>query len=388
MNRYTTLFESLGATLRPGADEATLARAEAVQGVRFPEDVREFYRATDGLVLADLDLEIVPLSHFGPIARPLSVGHGFAPFTESNDSNPYAICCAGPLFGFVVHLYHDDEAVLACRSLGRFLDILVEKRRQFLAVDEELRVNEIGDLLDTGIDRLEETDLAIDRPERTADDARIGDELIRYAERFTPRDGEHNDALRFAAQMFGPGHEADLARVLAVGDEYVRDAVLKRCRGLGTPAAKALLERDSHDFNGFIDELAKAVVAAGMEIRRHPPPGYGFTIEPGSVGLNFQMLYCHRHEPGWLQELLQRIPRWQSERIEDALGRLVRSGTIQSWVESQRGEWDHAGWLNFLRRGTARCGSLPADRVGLLLEEEKRRYWDRRRAADRPGNPS
>jgi hypothetical protein len=382
MNRYATLFESLGATLRPGADEATLARAESLHGVRFPEDVRAFYRATDGLVLADLDLEIVPLSYLGPIARPLTEGHGFAPFTESNDSNPYAICCAGPLFGFVVHLYHDDEAVLVCRGLGRFLDRVAERQRQVPGATEE----QMADLVFrcnplTG-------DLAFELPERTADDARIGDELIRYAERFTPRDGEHNDALRFAAQMFGPGHEADLARVLAAGDEYVRDAVLERCRGLGTPAAKALLERDSHDFNGFIDELAEAIVAAGMEIRRRPPPGYGFTIEPGGVGLNFQMLYCHRHEPGWLQGLLQRIPRWQLERIEDALGALVRSGRIQSWVESQRGEWDHAGWLNFLRRETARCGSLPADRVGLLLEEEKRRYWDRRRAADRPGNPS
>jgi hypothetical protein len=387
MNRYTTLLNSLGATLRPGADEATLARAEALQGVRFPEDVREFYRATDGLVIEDLDLEIFPLSSFSPIAGPLNEGHGYAHFTETNDSNPYAICCAGPLLGFVVHLYHDDEAVLACRNIGRFLDILVEKRRQFLAVDEKLRVNAIGDLLDPGIDCLEELDLAFDRPERTADDARIGDELIRYADQFTPRDGERSDSLRFAAQMFGPGHEDDLARVLAAGDEYVRDAVLERCRGLGTPAAKALLDRDSHDFNGFIDELAKAIVAAGMEIRRHPPPGYGFSIDPCNIGLNLQMLYCHRHEPGWLQGLLQRIPRWQSEKIKDALVRLVQSGVIQSWVESQRGEWDHAAWLTFLKRETAMCGPLPADRVGLLLEEEKRRYWDRKTSA-RPDGPS
>jgi hypothetical protein len=380
MNRYTTLFESLGATLRPGADEATLARAEALQGVRFPEDVREVYRATHGLVLADL--EILPLSSFGPLAGPLSEGHGYAPFTESNDSNPYAVCCAGPLFGSVVHLYHDDEPVLVCRSLGRFFDFVAERLRQVPGASEEqmndlaFRCNHLAG------------DLAFELPERTADDARIGNELIRFADRFTPRDGERHDALRFAAQMFGPGHEADLARVLAAGNEYVRDAVLNRCRSLGTPAGQALLERDSQDFNGFIEELAKAIVAAGMEIRRPPSPGYGFTIEPGRVGLNFQMLYCHRHEPGWLQGLLQRIPRWQSERIEGALGLLVRSGRIQSWVESQRGEWDHAGWLDFLRRETARCGSLPADRVGLLLEEEQRRYWDRRRAADRPGNPS
>ena len=37
MNQHTTLFDSLGVTLRPGADEATLARAEELRGVRFPE---------------------------------------------------------------------------------------------------------------------------------------------------------------------------------------------------------------------------------------------------------------------------------------------------------------------------------------------------------------
>jgi hypothetical protein len=30
-----------------------------------------------------------------------------------------------------------------------------------------------------------------------------------------------------------------------------------------------------------------------------------------------------------------------------------------------------------------RYGSLPADRVGQLLEEEKKQYWDHRRSADR-----
>src|SRR5262249_26534335 len=151
--------------------EATLARAEALQGVRFPEDVREFYRATDGLVLADLDLEIFPLSYFGPHAGPLNEGHGYAPFTESNDSNPYAICCAGPLFGFVVHLYHDNETVLVCRSLGCFLDLVAERQRQVPGATEEqmadlvFRCNSLAG------------DLAFDRPERTADDARIGDEL-------------------------------------------------------------------------------------------------------------------------------------------------------------------------------------------------------------------
>jgi hypothetical protein len=378
MNRYTTLFESLGATPRPGADEAALARAEEAQGVRFPENVREFYRATDGLVLPDLDLEILPLSSFGPIAGPLNEGHGYAPFTESDGANLYAICCAGPLFGFVVHLYDDNEPVLVCRSLGRFFDLLVERRLQMFAADKEIDPC-VYDL---------EGDLAFDRPERTADDARVGDELIRYADRFTPRDGERHDALRFAAQMFGPGHEAELTRVLAAGDEYAREAVLERWHGLGTAAAEVLLRRDAEDFDQFVEDLAKAVVAAGMEIRRHPPPGYGFTITPGNLGVHFKRHFCKRHQPGFLPELVELLRRWQWEKTAEPIDRLARSGLVESWVESRRGEWDHAAWGAFMRDATWRFGALPADRVGLLLEEEKRRYWDRRRAADGPGSPS
>jgi hypothetical protein len=33
-------------------------------------------------------------------------------------------------------------------------------------------------------------------------------------------------------------------------------------------------------------------------------------------------------------------------------------------------------------------GPLPVDRVGLLLEQEKWRYWDRRKKTDRPNGPS
>ena len=61
----------------------------------------------------------------------------------------------------------------------------------------------------------------------------------------------------------------------------------------------------------------------------------------------------------------------------DSLEQLAQSGDIRGWVEWQCGEWNHRDWLVFLAQATQRYGPLPADRVGLLLEEEKNRYWDR-----------
>jgi hypothetical protein len=378
MNRYTTLFDSLGATTKPGADPAALAHAEERLAVRLPKEFRELYRTTNGLVIPDLNLEFEPLSQIENYAGFLTKGFGYFPFTECNDSNPYALCCAEPLTGFVVHLYHDDEPVLACRSLGRFLDLLVERRQQMLAADVKQRSS-----LYLHINRLE-GDLAFDQPERNGDDARIGRELVRYAGSLAPTDVDRGAALKFATQMFGPGHEEELTHVLALGDEYTRESVLKRLQGLGTPAAEALLRRDAEEFDRFVAELAKAVEAAGFDVRRRPDRPHAWSIEPGNIRPNLEMSYALRHDPSFLAAWLERVRRQQWENAtDDPLEKLARGGLLQWWVESQRGDWDHLGWLNFLRLATMRYGSLPADRVGQLLEEEKKQYWDHRRSADR-----
>jgi hypothetical protein len=67
----------------------------------------------------------------------------------------------------------------------------------------------------------------------------------------------------------------------------------------------------------------------------------------------------------------------------DSLEQLAQSGDIRGWVEWQCGEWDHRDWLVLLAQATARYGPLPADCVGLLLEEEKKRYWERLAAEER-----
>jgi hypothetical protein len=377
VDRYATLFKSLGATTRPGADPAALARVEKLLNVRLPAEFRDLYLATDGVEFPDLGFEITPVAVAGEYAGFLTKGFGYAPFTEANDSNPYTVCCDEPLTGFVVHLFHDDEPVLVCRTLGRFLDLIADLLRQARGLDEE----ELEDL-DLRCDRVD-GDLALELPERTPDDARVGAALVRHAERLDPIDVDRTTALHFAAQMFGPGHEADLGRVLELGNEYVRATVLKRWRALGTPAAAEMLRRDAEEFDRFVMELAAAVEAAGLQVRRQPDKPHAWSVEPGPIWPNLEMHFACRHDPrfraGWLERVRRQV--W-ANATDDPFEKLVRGGLVQWWVESQRGEWDHQGWLYFLRLAGSQCGPLPWERVGQLLEEEKRRYWERKRAAD------
>ena len=101
------------------------------------------------------------------------------------------------------------------------------------------------------------------------------------------------------------------SRVAAV---FARDAVLRRCRGLDTPAARALNQREAEQFDRFVAQLAGSIEAAGIEVRRRPGSPHAWTVEPGNIGLNLPMLYAERQAPGFLEGLLARIRRWQSER--------------------------------------------------------------------------
>jgi hypothetical protein len=76
------------------------------------------------------------------------------------------------------------------------------------------------------------------------------------------RDECRTDTLRFAAQLLGLGQEDELANVLALGDEYVREAVLLRWHGLGTPTAREWLREDGAAYRDFLAELKRLVEAA------------------------------------------------------------------------------------------------------------------------------
>jgi hypothetical protein len=62
----------------------------------------------------------------------------------------------------------------------------------------------------------------------------------------------------------------------------------------------------------------------------------------------------------------------------DNVQRWRESGQARAWVEARRGRWNHTDWLALLdqlRRSP--FWPMQADAVGLVLEDEKRRWVER-----------
>jgi hypothetical protein len=136
-------------------------------------------------------------------------------------------------------------------------------------------------------------------------DVVLARELLRATAETPVGDQTRGDALRFAAQLFGPGQEAELADVLVLGDEYARDAVQRRWAGLGTPAAHEQLRKDAAAYQAFIAELRRAFERAG--VRTEASRDGEFLLQPGRVGLNFRMLFADCRRPGAMAEWVERL---------------------------------------------------------------------------------
>jgi hypothetical protein len=269
---------------RAGAASAAVARVEAAFGVRLPDELAALWAYTDGA--AGDGIELLSPAAAEEYAGVFAGGLGTVPLTDCNDSNPYAVCCRGPLVGFVAHVFHDDEPALVCRGLGRFLELVAEAR-------EGGAVARIT------------SDLAFDRPDRTADDAARARVLVRAAGAMEPDDIWRGTVLRFAAQLMGAGQEDELAGVLALGDEYAREAVLERWAALGTPAAAERLRADAAAYRAFLTELRRAFVVAG--VRTEGAGRDEYRLQPGNVGLNFVMLFAACRRPEAMDEWVQRF---------------------------------------------------------------------------------
>jgi hypothetical protein len=285
MHDLQTIAARAGFRRRPGANQAAIARTEAAFGVQLPDGFPELWAYSDGM---DGDgIELLPLSAVAEYAPIFAGGFGYVPFADCNDSNPYAVCCREPLQGVVVHVFHDDEAQLVCRGLPRFLELVAEARQG-----------------DAGVGRIA-GDLAFDHPNRTVEDIAAARELVRAVEEMAPGEQWRGDALRFAAQLFGPGQEDELATVLALGDEYTREAVRRRWNGLGTPEAQNRLGEDAVAYRNFLAKLEQAFETAGLQTE---PTDHGeFLLQPGNVGLNFAMLFADSRRPGAMEEWVQRF---------------------------------------------------------------------------------
>src|SRR5215217_8218394 len=151
MDELRAQLERAGFRISAAAAPTAIAQMASAFGVTLLDGFARLWAVSDGMRGEGID--ILPLSAVSDYADIFEGGFGYLPFTDCNDSNPYAVCCRGPLRGKIVHIFHDDQSVVVCRDLDRFLELVIEARQS-------------GD----DVDRLP-GDYAFDHPDRTAQDA-------------------------------------------------------------------------------------------------------------------------------------------------------------------------------------------------------------------------
>ncbi len=286
MQSLLSLANRAGFRLNDGASGEAFAELESALGVELPDEFRELWSSSDGM--SGIGIDLVPLAVIGNYAGLFPAAIGYVPFSDCNDSDPYAICCNGPARGLIAHIFHDgDDPHLVCRGLRRFLELVAETR------------DGGGD-----VDRIA-GDFDFDRPERDERDVETARSLVRAAEPLGQHDPSRVDLLRYAAQLFGPGQEDELATVMSRGNEYVREIVLRRLRGIGTPAATERIRADAAAYRQFIGEFRTAFEAVGTKTQSSGQ--HEFVLMPGNVGLNFAMIYADCRRPGAMAEWVERF---------------------------------------------------------------------------------
>ena len=283
------LLASLGVQAPPGVTAAALNAFEADTRLRLPESVRALYAACDGAVLPQGRLRILPLAGVREHVRGfrdfgIPERWGYLPFTDDNDSDPFCVCCAPPLTGYVVQVLHDDGAAIKFRSLGRFLAALhgfvAEGGRDLYGLPSDF-----------------------DNEARTAGDIETGRALLRLA---PDLEGvEQGDACRFGMWLLPGDLIGEITPLLQVGDEYVREDATRRLAAIHSPEAAQALRDAQQDMARFVERCAEALRRAGVQATIKN--GTDLTAGPQGRGVNARMYYAMRAEPDVFDRLVNQF---------------------------------------------------------------------------------
>lgn len=288
MDSMKNLLEAVNAEASPGATEVDIDAFEGQTGLVLPESLHALYIQSDGAVLSEGEMKILPLA---TIQEQMVGVHrwgflelwGYFPFTDNNDSNPFCVCCNAPLTGYIVQVPHDDTAAIKFRSLGSFLAAL----QQF--VDE--------DYWD-----LHEMPSEFEGPDRTAQDIAVGRELLKMAPKMDEL--EQRDALRFGMWLLSEPQVSEITPLLEHRDEYVRDDAARRLAAMQSSEASQALDKAKNEMRQFVQQCAERLMQAG--IKATVIKEINLRLEPGPVWLNMEGLYSRRNDADVYDFILER----------------------------------------------------------------------------------
>jgi SMI1 / KNR4 family (SUKH-1) len=277
---------------RAPAADGELSSIEAMLGVALPPLVRDWYRAADGGVArapgSELTLHTLAEVRAWFEQSPLAERAQF-PFASNNDSNPFCVCCNGPLLGYVVQMPHDDEPRLVFRAPAGFFHAAAAQ----LASEQQFEPHDLPS--------------DFDDPERTDRDVEAGRALVQQTLASPMQEqAETSATLMFAADLLRDAVE--IRAIAELGDEYVWQHVARRLQRLATPEAERELNAMHQVFDDFVETCAAQLRAVGFDVSVHAPYGRkGLQINPYELGLNMEMFFARRLRPDCHQFMLERV---------------------------------------------------------------------------------
>lgn len=288
MTEFEQLLNRGGVNTNPGASAAEIAAFERDTGLALSPDLRAMYSRANGVRVGAL--ELLPLNG---VARYVEAFNsfglscwGYFGFTDTNDSNPYSVCLAGPVAGYVVRVFHDDTAAIAYRSLRSFLRTVID------AIDSGASLWDLPH------------ELSIDTCDRTPADIATAHALLAFADTLDAGSVERADAYRWALALFSEGEIANVLRLLDTGDEYCRGEALQKLGAMAAPEATEAVRAHQRETRAFARAVAKALRDAGIEVAEATDTSV--RAEPGRVNLNLPMFFTHRKQPTILADVVQR----------------------------------------------------------------------------------
>lgn len=288
MDVLSTLLNQPDIIAGPPAALADLQAFERESALSVPDVLKEIYSACDGIIIEAGVLEVLSLRGSLTYLQGLRNAGipprwGYMPFVDNFDSNPWCVCCAEPLAGYVVRVAHDDSATIMFRSPISFLAAIQDLRRAGSSWLDEIP----HEYRDSG---------------RMPRDIETADRLMEAAS--TLDDVERTDAYRFATSLYSEDEWQRIAALLDDHDENVREAAVCRLKSMTATAAGQAVEAYLSSVSEFAEQCAVRLREAGIDATVHG--NSRLRLDPGPIWLNTDMLYSRRNEPNFADDLIQR----------------------------------------------------------------------------------
>lgn len=248
------------------------------------DELRDLYATCNGANIRRMRFRIIPLDEVLAYKHFVTCELGYFPFTDENDSNPYCVCCKGPLRGWVVHMMHDNESQIVFRSLSNFLAVI--SRASDLPKKRYPAQSEFGD----------------DRRTRTPLDVASGLATLQFAEKINDADFA-NQIIHFGLTLLS---ENELSEFMPYMEKewMTRRVALRQLVKMSNPVAVQAVSNFKAELAAFARRSVEALIRAGLDAEVVETENV--RIQPGPIWLNLDVWFHERNSAGILDRVVER----------------------------------------------------------------------------------